>query len=132
MSGRACKIILDKDNGYYYQGRCTVDEFLSDKRIRKIVVTAKVKPYKFRVAETVLSFALSATEKTVVINNSRKSVVPMITASKNNARIVFGNASYSLEAGTHQVLGIEFKQGANNLTLSGSGTLEFRFREADL
>ena len=56
----------------------------------------------------------------------------MITASKNNARIVFGNASYSLEAGTHQVLGIEFKQGANNLTLSGSGTLEFRFREADL
>lgn len=126
------KITLDKDPDYFYSGRCAVSEYLSDKRKRQIVVTARLKPYKFKQGETVLTYALSATAQKVNIINSRKSVCPSIECSNDDCMIVFGSASYSLTAGTHKILDIRFTEGENILELSGTGTVTFRFWECDL
>lgn len=132
LNGKEFKITLDKDEDYFYQGRCEVSEYLSDKRIRQVAVTAKVKPYKFKQNVTVLTFALSETEKTVNIKNGRKSVCPSIECSDDNTLIVFGTTSISLSAGTHKVLDIQFTEGNNQLKLSGTGTVTFSFQEGDL
>lgn len=132
LNGREFKITLDKDDRYYYLGRCSVDEYLSDKRIRQIVITAMVKPYKLKQNVTVLTFELSETQKTVNVLNGRKSVSPTIECTNDNTMIDFENVSLSLSAGTYKVLDIQFKEGNNQLKLSGTGSVTFRFQEGEL
>ena len=132
LNGRTFKITLDKDSDFYYEGRCTVDEYRSDKRIRQIVVSAKVKPYKFKQNKTVLKYNLTAEQKTINITNSRKTVSPTFECTKDDTMIVFENASFSLGAGIHRILDIQFKEGNNQLKLSGSGTVTIIFQEGDL
>ncbi len=132
LNGTACNIVLDKDPDYYWQGRCTVDSYKSNKRVRQFVISATVKPYKMKQAETVASFALQNTAQTVKVHNSRKSVCPVIECTNDNTRITFGNATFAVNAGSHIFPDIIFKMGINELKLSGSGTATFRFREGDL
>ena len=132
LNGTKCKITLDKDDEFYYLGRCEVSEYLSNKRLRQIVVLAKVQPYKFKQNVTELTFELSEEQKTVNIVNARKTVCPFIECSNDDAMILFGSASFALSAGTHKVLDIQFKQGNNQLVLSGVGTVTFRWQEGEL
>ena len=132
LNGKKCKIILDKDDLYFYEGRCTVDEYLSNKRIRQIVVTAKVKPYKFKVKETEVSATLSTTAKTLTLTNGRKTVVPSITCTNANTTVVFEGNSFTFNAGTHKNLNIRLKHGNNTIQVKGSGTVTFKYREGDL
>lgn len=132
LAGRAFKITLDKDDDFYYQGRCTVDSYASNKKIRQIVVSAKVQPYKYKQNVTVLKFALSIAPKTVNIMNSRKSVIPTIECSDDNTEIIFENETFILNAGTHKILDIQFTEGVNQVTISGSGTVTFRYQEGVL
>lgn len=132
LNGKRCKIILDKDEDYYYLGRCTVNEYLSDRRILQIVVTATVSPYKYKKIETVMKFTLSSTSKTVNIRNGRKSVIPVITCSNSNTTVTSGSYSTTLNAGTHEIVDFQLKHGNNHFVVSGSGTIEFKFREGDL
>lgn len=132
LSGKVFKIVLDRDAQYYYQGRCTVNEFLSDKRIRQIVVSAKVHPYKFKNEETVVKHELTSELQTLKLSNGRKYVVPEIICSNDNTTVVFGTSTYTFNAGTHKNLGIQLVEGENIVEVKGTGTIEFRYREGDL
>lgn len=132
LNGRTAQITLDKDEEYYYIGRCRVDEYLSDKRINQIVITARVRPYKLKQSETILQYPLSITPKPICIQNARKSVSPYIECTNNNTSVKFGLKSFALKAGTNKVLDIVFVKGDNYLTIAGSGTITFRFQEGDL
>lgn len=126
------KITLDKDSDFYYQGRCKVDQYLSDRRIRQIVVTARLKPYKMKQDKTVSIFALTSTEQMVNITNSRKTVVPVITCTDNNTKISSGSLTKTLSSGKHEILDFQLKEGDNIFKVSGSGTLTFEYQEGDL
>ncbi len=132
LNGKVFKITLDKDEDYYYTGRCSVNEFSSDKRIKQIVIAARVHPYKFKQNVTTLNYNLTESQQTINITNARKAVSPTITCTNDNTVIVFGTATFNLSAGTHKVLDIRFVEGNNQLTLSGTGTVTFTFQEADL
>lgn len=134
LSGKRFKITLDKDPDYYYLGRCTVDDFLSNKRIRQIVVTAKVYPYKYKQKETIVRFNLNADEETVILKNGRKSVVPIIVCTTKDAVIKFGDGVYTLSQGTNKILDICLVEGNNYLTISSTlgGIIAFSYQEADL
>lgn len=132
LNGKVFNITLDKDDEYYYTGRCTVSAFSSNKRLRQIVVTAKVKPYKFKQNKTILQFDLTNTPTVMNIANSRKTVTPSIECTNDNTVISFNGATYNLSAGTHKILDIRFTEGANTVTVSGTGTVTFSFQEAEL
>lgn len=132
LNGRVFKITLDKDDEFHYQGRCTVSEYTSDKNFKQITVAAKVKPYKYKHNLTIVTATLSDTPKTLNILNGRKSIAPTIECSNDNTSIVFGDATYKLNAGTHKILDIRFVEGINNVTVSGNGTVIFRYQEAEL
>lgn len=132
LSGKVFKIVLDRDSQYYYQGRCTVDEFLSDKRIRQIVISVKLHPYKFKNEETVVTCELTSEFQTITLSNGRKFVIPEIICSNDNTSVVFNGSNYTFNAGTHKNLGIQLVEGENIVEVKGSGTIEFRYREGDL
>ncbi len=137
LSGKACKLTLDKDAEYYYTGRCTVDEFLSNKRVRQIVVVAQVAPYKLKQHETVITTAVGtgALVPISVILKSRKTVCPQIECD-GNVLIVKGDSTYAIPAGTTKLLNIEFKQGNNQISFRSTDSdithVTLRFREGDL
>ena len=131
INGMEFKITLDRDSAYFYEGRCVVDSYASDRRIRSIVISAKLKPYKLKQDETVLTYDLSETAATKSIENARKTVIPSIEVS-DNCTIEFNGISVPLESGTYKVLDVQFVKGINVVKLSGSGSVVFRYREGDL
>jgi hypothetical protein len=132
LNGKCFLITRDVDPDYYYQGRCTVDEFKSDKRLRQFVVSAKVRPYKLKHIHTVVPVELTEEPKTIILANSRKTVVPWIECTDDNTRILFENAEYTTNKGTKQILDICLKYGDNIVTVSGNGKITFTYQEGDL
>lgn len=132
LNGRTFKITLDKDDDYYYSGRCEVKSFEVDKKIRQIVVNAKVKPFKFKQDVTVARHTLTGTPKTVILMNGRKTVSPTIECTNDDTVVVFGDSTFNLSAGKHKVLDIRLKEGNNTLTVSGTGSVTFTYQEGDL
>lgn len=130
LNGKRCKIVLDKDPGYYWEGRCSIDEYASDKNLHKIVVGAKVAPYKLKTNKTTVTIPAGELLKTNLVN-SRKTVVPTIS-NADDAIIVFEGNVYSLNAGTHTILNIELKYGANAVTVTSAKEVRFTYQEGDL
>jgi hypothetical protein len=130
LNGKRCKITLDKDPGYYWLGRCSIDEYASDKNLHKIVVGAVVAPYKLKTNETKV-VVKSGTKVTGRLANGRKTVVPTITCTAE-ATIVFNGNTISLNAGTHKNLIITLVEGDNTVTVTSTGTTTFNYQEGDL
>ena len=132
LNGLSCKITLDKDPGYYWQGRATVDEYQSTKRLRQFVVSAVVRPYKLKQKVTVVSTAISSDGTTVTLKNSRRPVCPTVSCTNDNTKVVFDGATYVFSQGEHKNLGVHLVEGDNKATVSGVGTITFTYQEADL
>lgn len=131
LHGKKMKIIYDTDPNYYYIGRCKVADFSNDFTVAHITIEAKCEPYKYKINPTIVTNTVSQ-GKTFTYINDRKTVVPKLTLSAAMTLEFKGN-SYSLGAGTHNVLGIEFTEGENKITVTtGSGTLTVEYQEARL
>lgn len=134
INGRACKITLDDDPDYYYQGRVSVDKHASDSILHTITVVATCQPYKLRQAETNLTFSLTTSNRTMSLTNERMAVVPTITLTAA-AVLTWAGKSYTLAAGTHKVLDIVLTEGNNSLqakTSSGTGTISIKYQKGAL
>lgn len=143
LNGRACRITLDKDPDYFWQGRCVVDSYKSNKRLRQFVVAARVRPYKYKQTETVVSVclddyvdntsgAIMIPDVPITLKNARKSVCPSITCTKDDTQIEFNGDFYKFSAGTHKNLNIRLVEGDNELIILGMGTVTFSYQEGDL
>lgn len=132
LNGLAWRITLDKDPDYYWLGRCTVDSYKSNKRIRQFVVSARVRPFKYKKNVTQITFDLQPVVQDVILRNSRRSVCPVITCTNDNAVLGFGGNTFKFSAGQHQDLNIRFTEGTNKVTISGTGQVTFSYQEGDL
>lgn len=133
IHGKKMIITLDSDPDYYYEGRCSIDKFTSSKRLGSIAINCLVKPYKLKKIKTSVSADLgnSTTEKKLSITNDRMRVVPKITCT-NDVIVTFEDNTYSLNAGTHTVLDINFKEGLNEMKVQGTGLFIIEFQEGSL
>lgn len=130
LNGKRCKITLDKDPEFYWDGRCFLDDYATDRNLLQIVVRAIVRPYKMKQVETKAVFpAGEATTKRLL--NGRKTVIPTITNTAT-ADIVFGGQTYTIKAGTHRLLNIELVEGENVVMVTSSKEVLFAYREGDL
>lgn len=129
LHGKKMHVILDSDPDYYYDGFVTVaSSAFSGREEATLVVTMDAYPFKFRTEETVKTQSGSGT---LNCTNDRMEVIPTIQVSANTS-ITFGTATYSLSAGTHTIAGIQFTEGDNELTISGSGTTTIKYRQGRL
>lgn len=120
-----------KDPEFYYSGRVSVDEYKQDKHIGTITISAKVKPYKMRHTDTVVSIDLSEELQTVILKNGRKPVIPEIVCT-DTTTLIFGEYELTLSAGTHNILEVYLTEGTNTVQVSGSGTITFTWKEGML
>lgn len=132
VNGLRCKVTLDKDPDYYYEGRCNVDNYAQNKNLKQITISATVRPYKLKHRLTVKTFILYPDAITTTLENERKTVVPVIECTADNTLVVFNGNEFNLSAGTHKILDICLTAGKHEITLSGSGTIIFAYQEGAL
>jgi len=134
LNGVRCKIILDKDPNWYYNGRCTINEYKQDKNLLQITITATAEPYKYKLGETVATFAVSESTLLATIKNERKTVVPVIECDID-VQVIFEASVFQLNTGRNRILEINLKPGENKFQLmgiGGEGTIRFTFQEGAL
>ncbi len=130
IHGQKMQIVLDDDPEWYYIGRVTVPEWKTEKSIGKITIDCDCEPYKVKIAETVISAAVSG-ETTVILPNSKKTVVPTIDIT-GEVNLTYGVNFYALSEGRYDLPAVKLATGNNEILLSGAGTATFTYRERGL
>lgn len=131
LNGKKLKITLDQDPNYYFIGRCRVTGSSISKNLGHFTIECVCEPYRYKQNITTISNNVTA-GNSYSYKNDRKSVVPTLTLS-SAMTLSFNGTSYSVGAGTNKILGINFKEGTNTITVTnGSGTLSVSYQEASL
>lgn len=131
LHGQKLKIIDDDDPGFYYVGRCYVSPFTDEKGCGKISVECECEPYKYRLAKTVVSKAVDGTE-VITLTNARKRAVPEISiTTETSLNIVYQTYNvWDLGSGSYTLPELELAEGANEVTVTGTGSITFTWQEA--
>lgn len=147
LHGRKTQIILDADKTFYYYGRCTVNEFKSDRRLATIVVECDVEPFKIEVngagapwlwdpfsfVDGIIHVNETTVSGSATINllNRRKVVSPTFTCSAAMT-VEFNGITYSLPKGKTTVYDIRLQEGDNYVTIKGNGTVKIEYKGGSL
>lgn len=130
LHGQKKKIILDRDEAFYYIGRCSVGDPMPDKNIFTIEVVASVEPYKYKSRETRHKEEIEGASN-IVLLNERMQTIPKITVS-HPMRFTFEKRIYQLTVGEHRIADVILKQGYNRFRVEGRGTILFQYQEGAL
>lgn len=133
LHGKKMRIILDDDPLFYYLGRIKVSSFTNEKNIGIISVECDCEPYKYKLAKTVVSVAVTGTQA-ITLTNGRKRAVPEVTiAADSSLNIVFqGSNIWDLGSGSYTLPELELVEGENTVTVTGIGIISFTWQEANL
>lgn len=130
LHGRKMRIILDEDDLCYYYGRCSINEWLSDRRIGQIAISCNCEPYKYDLNETIVTATVNGTTK-LNVYGKRKTVCPIITVA-GSVTLVIGNESIELSDGVNEILDFYIREGNNILTFIGNGMVEISYIGGEL
>ena len=130
LHGEKMKIVLDDDPDHYYIGRVAISEWKANKRVGEITVEVDAEPYKYKVTETVVTQAVTGTTP-MILTNSKMPVVPTITTTAAMT-IAFGGYSVEAKAGTFRIPEMQLAEGQNAVTVTGEGSITFRYRQGSL
>lgn len=133
LHGKKMRIILDDDPLFFSQGRIKVLPFTNEKNIGKISIECDCEPYKYKLAKTVVSTAVSGT-KVISLTNSRKRAVPEVTiATEGSINIVFQSVNvWDLGSGSYTLPELELVEGVNTVTVTGTGNITFTWQEGSM
>ena len=132
--GQTVEIVFDDFPDYKLTGRCTDVALTMKNGKRTIKMTCNCNPFYSKVAETVVTQAITTTDTAITLVNNGRAVVPTISNTAE-AVLTWQGASISLSAGTHTVTSIRIPAGSSTLaarTTSGTGTLTVRWNEVTL
>ena len=134
----------DNIEGYYYNAECISTEFEDINNIGKLKAIFTAYPFKisseyegnnlwdsFNFEKDILQdtkFIVNGVSNVIIYNSSIVDVEPVVLAS-NSFEIALNNKKYVVQIGESKDYRFKFKKGANNLTLKGNGTIEFKFRK---
>lgn len=133
LHGKKMRIILDDDPQFYYLGRLSVSSFTNARGAGYLSIDADCDPYKYKLAKTKVSQAVSGTQ-TITLTNGRKRAVPLVTIqTEASIRITFGSYNiWDLGSGSYTLPELELVEGSNSVTVTGTGTISFEWQEANL
>ena len=147
VHGKRLRVLLDWDKNYYYEGRCKVNQFKTNKRLATIVVDAEVDPYKLEVNSSstpwiwdtfsfidgiiYLNTVNVSGSATVNLLNRRKIVSPTFTVT-SSMKVNHNGVTYDLPQGTTTVLGIRLTEGDNYVTFTGTGKVTIDYKGGSL
>lgn len=135
IHGKRCKITLSDDPGYYWDGRCSVGAMEQDGTACYVPVVVICQPYKLKQSKTVVQDdSLTGEYKEIVLSNDTMPTIPTI-AVQQETTIEYNGATYSINTGTHRLLGIVLGTGGGAIkakATDGSGSIRIEYQEGAL
>lgn len=130
IHGKTLDIIMDDDTDYCYTGRITIKKREVVKAVTmEITVEAEVEPFKTKLFSNSAYKSLNvADELTVNVFGARKPVVPEFNASAEMQMLFCGN-TYTLPEGDSKFPDVVIREGDNEFTFTGNGTVSINYRE---
>ena len=130
LHGQKKKIILDRDDAFYYIGRCSVGDPMPNKNLFTVEMTAVCEPYKYKSRLTRHKEEINGASS-IVLLNERMRTIPLIAVS-DPLRLTFEKRLYQIPAGEHRLADIILKQGYNRFRVEGKGIILFQYQEGAL
>lgn len=135
LDGWRMDIRLPDDDLHYITGRVHVEKNYNDLAHAMVTVTAVCDPWKYNNYDTVLTLTAGAeTAQARLTNSGRRTALPTITITGEDANVLltYGSYSWALGAGVYQLPDLTVPQGGATISYSGTGTLRINYREAVL
>ncbi len=151
LQGQKIRVVFDEDPNHYYYGRFTVDDWDSDKKTSILIITGEVEPYKHDLANSledwiwdtfnfetdyIREYSNLVVDGTLdfKVYGSRKTEVPafIVDADGEGMQVTFEGVTYNLQDGRNRVVNIEIKDGENDLTFVGNGTVSIEYQGGSL
>lgn len=134
FAGQLCRVITSEEAELYAVGTIECSPAY-DPLSGKGVLTLSCSDgdsYRYHTAETVLTVTGSGS---VTLQNDFMSVVPKISVTADTAlswRVGTDTFQKTISAGTWEIPELELKAGVNTVTVTGTGSTTFRYREGRL
>lgn len=125
--------IIDPDKpDYYLVGECGVSDVVNNKAYGSFKITADCEPYYYAKNETRRVVTLTATDTEInLTNKGRKTLSPTVIV-EGEATIGYGATVETLGTGTYKLTSLYMRKGVTTVTVRGSGSVTFVYREAVL
>ena len=130
--GRKIKIIEPDDPDHYFYGRVKIKSIKNTVPYAEFSIEATCEPWRYANEESVRSVEVN--DQTVIVimsNNGVKTLSPTITVT-GSVTIGYNGATVDLTAGVYRITDIKLYRGVNIVTVSGTGSVIFTYKEADL
>lgn len=127
--GLEVDIVLPNDTQHFWHGVISIGD-VSNYNTGKIPVDMIAEPYKYKSQETIISQSISDSG-TILLRNERMPVVPTVT-SNAAVTLSWDGFSVSIAAGEQLIPQLVLKAGETEISVSGSATVSFSYREGCL
>lgn len=134
VHGKRMHVIFGRDPTYYYDARMTITEVEKADGYSTIALSCRARPYKLKNLETTVSQSVTGSA-TVTLSNGRMPVVPSVTVTSEMALAytLRGQAyTITLATGTHTIPSLVLQEGDTVITVTGTGSITFAYREGAL
>ena len=135
IHGKRCKVTLSDDPDYYWDGRCSVGAMEQDGMACYVPVVVICQPYKLKQSKTVVQDdSLTGEYKEILLSNDTMPTIPTITVQQETT-IEYNGSTYSINTGTHRILGIVLGAGGGTIkakATGGSGSIKIEYQEGAL
>lgn len=130
VHGQKKKIILDREDNFYYIGRCSVGDPVPNKNLLTVEMTASCEPYKYKNRTTRHREEVTGASN-IVLLNERMMTIPLIMVTEP-MRFTFEGRIYQLQKGEQRLADVILKQGYNRFRVEGRGIILFQYQEGAL
>lgn len=131
LHGRKVQIIEPDDPDHFYLGRCKIKTTERSAVHIAFDVEATCDPWRYAVEETERRVDVLGAVDVVLWNHGQKTLCPEIHVS-GSVTVTFGGEPTALSTGVYKLSHLKLRAGAAVVSLTGSGTVTFYYREASL
>lgn len=132
LHGRRVKIVEPDDPDHYFLGRVVIKEPVNNLAFMTFSIEAVCDPWRYAVNETNRAATVNGSSVDLVVRNEGdQTLCPVITVA-GSVSVTFDGVTTPLKAGSYKVTSLRLAHGPNVITVAGSGSVVFTYREAVL
>lgn len=131
LHGKKLKIFEPDDPNHYFYGRVMITERENNAAYAEFTIEAVCEPWRYSIFESVRSQTVDSTVDMVIRNNGVKTLCPDIRVT-GILDITYDGVTTSATTGVFKISTLKLRQGVNVIRVSGNGTIDLTYREADL
>lgn len=128
LHGRKVRIVDPDDLEHYLLGRCKV-KAVQTPSYMELSIEATCEPWRYAINET--ERRVDAPGDVVIRNEGSRTVCPVLTVT-GTVSITVNGATSKLDTGDYKITDLRLVPGVNVVGVSGTGSVTFTYREADL